>query len=92
MAPNSNKVAKAFANNDFVVLAGQFLDDTSDYADLFLPCTTFLEEDDIVASYGHNYVGPVNQAVAPLGEAKSNFEFFQALDRVGQRSLDLFPP
>ena len=79
MAPNSAKVAKAFAKTPFVVVAGHFLDDTAGYADIFLPATTFLEETDIVAGFGHNYVGPVNRAIEPLGESRSDFEMFQAL-------------
>ncbi len=79
MAPNSNKVAKAFARTPFVVAAGHFLNDTADYADIFLPNTTFLEEKDLAAGFGHNYIGPVNRAIEPLGESKSDFEIFQAL-------------
>lgn len=79
MAPNSGKVAAAFARVPFVVVAGHFLDDTAEQADIFLPSTTFLEEQDIVASYGHNYVGQVNQAIPPQGESRSDFELFQSL-------------
>jgi len=79
MAPNSNKVAEAFAKTPFVVVAGHFIDDTADYADIFLPSTTFLEEKDLVAGFGHNYIGPVNRAIEPLGESKSDFEMFQTL-------------
>jgi len=79
MAPNSKKVAEAFAKTPFVVVAGHFLDDTSDYADIFLPSTTFLEEKDIAAGFGHNFVGPVNPAIDPLGESRSDFEIFKGL-------------
>jgi anaerobic selenocysteine-containing dehydrogenase len=79
MAPNSRKVAEAFDRTEFVVVAGHFLDDTSDYAHIFLPVTTFLEETDVTASFGNNYVGPVNKAIAPLGQCKSDFEIFQLL-------------
>lgn len=79
MAPNSGKVTAAFAQVPFVVVAGHFLDDTAEQADIFLPSTTFLEEQDIVASYGHNYVGPVNRTILPVGESKSDFELFQSL-------------
>ena len=79
MAPNSRKVARAFDQTDFVVLTGHFLDDTADYADIFLPATTFAEEKDVMASFGHNYVGPVNRAIEPLGRCKSEFEMFQEL-------------
>lgn len=79
MAPNSAKIAKAFDQTEMVVYSGHFLDDTAEHADIFLPATTFLEESDFVASYGHNYVGPVNMAINPVGETKSEFEMFYDL-------------
>lgn len=78
-APNSAKVAAAFERTPFKVVAGHFLDDTAQRADIFLPSTTFLEEEDVVASYGHNHVGPVNRAVEPPGECRSDFEIFRGL-------------
>ncbi|EFK06973.1 molybdopterin oxidoreductase [delta proteobacterium NaphS2] len=79
MAPNQNKVEKAFKKTEFLVYCGHFMDDTADLADVFLPATTFLEEEDVMASYGHNYVGPVNKAIAPVGECKSEFDIFVEL-------------
>jgi anaerobic selenocysteine-containing dehydrogenase len=79
MAPNSKKVAKAFDQTEFVVYSGHFLDDTADHAHVFLPATTFLEEHDVMASYGHNYVGPVNQAIEPVGECLSDYRIFCGL-------------
>lgn len=79
MAPNSRKVAEAFARTPFVVTVGHFLDDTAEYADIYLPSTTFLEENDLCCGFGHNYISPVNRAVEPLGECKSDLEMFQAL-------------
>ncbi len=79
MAPNAKLVEEAFRRTEFVVHMGHFLDDTADTASLFLPCTTFLEENDIVASYGHNWVGPVNQAIEPVGECRSQFAIYQDL-------------
>ena len=79
MAPNSDKISKAFKKAEMVVYSGHFLDDTAEHADIFLPATTFLEEDDLMASYGHNYVGPVNRAIEPVGETKSEFEMFYDL-------------
>jgi anaerobic selenocysteine-containing dehydrogenase len=81
MAPDSGQVALAFASREYVVYLGHFMDDTARHAHLFLPCTTFLEEDDIVASYGHNYVGPVNKTVEPLGQCRSQFDIYQSLAR-----------
>lgn len=76
MAPNSTKVSRAFRSVEFVVYSGHFMDDTADLAHVFLPATTFLEEVDVSASYGHNYVGPVNKAIEPLGECRSEFHMF----------------
>jgi len=79
MAPNADKIVRGFKTAEMVVYSGHFMDDTAELADIFLPATTFLEEDDIMASYGHNYVGPVNPAIAPVGETKSEFEMFCGL-------------
>lgn len=79
MAPNADKVAMAFKKAEMVVYSGHFLDDTAELADVFLPATTFLEEEDLVAGYGHNFAGPVNPAIEPVGEALSEFRMFQEL-------------
>lgn len=79
LSPNSNRVKKAFEGVDYVVMMDHFLNDTSDVADLFLPATTFLEEEDIVGSYGHNWVSHLAPVTPGEGEAKSEFEVFQTL-------------
>lgn len=85
-SPESRRVQKALADLDFVVVIDQFLTDTADAADLFLPATTFLEREDITGSYGHNYIGPVNPVVEPQGQCKSELEIFQLLaERLGMR-------
>ncbi|MHC1759508.1 MAG: molybdopterin-dependent oxidoreductase [Negativicutes bacterium] len=81
MSPNAAKVARAFQTIPFKVVVGHFLDDTAQLADIFLPSATLIEEDDIVAGYGHNIVGPVNPAVSPIGDARSDFDIFQDLGR-----------
>ena len=81
MAPDSLKVSRAFQKAEFVVYSGHFRDDTADHAHVFLPATTFLEEQDIMASYGHNYVGPVNKVIESVGECRSDFEMFNDLSR-----------
>lgn len=80
-AANSARVAAALKQVPYVVCVGHFLDDTAACADIFLPTTTFLEEEDVAGSYGHNYVGPVNPVIAPQGEAKADFAIFQELAR-----------
>lgn len=79
MAPNSAMVAKALDAVPFVVHMNLFLDDTADHADLFLPCAAFFEQRDLVASFGHNHVGPLNRAVDPPGQCRSQFDIFMDL-------------
>ncbi|AFA47472.1 molybdopterin-containing oxidoreductase family protein [Acetobacterium woodii] len=79
MVPDANVTQKAFEKIPFLVVAGHFLDDTGIMADLFLPVTTFLEEKDIIASYGHDFIGPLNPAIPPVGECKSDFDIFMEL-------------
>jgi anaerobic selenocysteine-containing dehydrogenase len=83
-SPNSNLVAKALTQLDFVVVVDSFLNDTTDYAHIFLPTTTFLEEEDALVSWGHNILGGVNPAIDPVGESRSDLWIVQQLaDRLG---------
>lgn len=79
MAPNTQLTTAAFRQAEFVVYSGHFMDDTADLAHVFLPATTFVEEEDVMASYGHNYVGPVNPAISPVGQCRSEFRMFHDL-------------
>ncbi len=82
IAPDSDKVARGFAREDlFTVVLEHFQTDTADYADILLPATTQLEHVDVHAAYGHYYMMANNAAIAPLGESKSNSEFFRLLAR-----------
>ena len=65
--PDSHSVIKALKGLDFVVVVDHFMTDTAELADIFLPAATFLEEDDVVVSWGHNWIGPVNAAIEPPG-------------------------
>ena len=65
----------------FTVVHEQFFTDTTDYADIVLPATTFFEHKDLQKAYGHYFLQVSNQAIAPLGECRSNVELFRALAR-----------
>ena len=80
VAPNHNDVVRGFLRPDlFTVVHEQFFTDTTRYADMLLPATTFLEHKDLQKSYGHYYVQISQAAIAPLGECKSNTDLFRAL-------------
>jgi anaerobic selenocysteine-containing dehydrogenase len=66
------------------VVHEQFFTDTTDYADIVLPATTFFEHKDLQTAYGHYFLQLSNQAIEPVGEARSNVETFRALaERMG---------
>jgi anaerobic selenocysteine-containing dehydrogenase len=80
IAPDSDKVMRGFQREDlFTVVLEHFQTDSADYADILLPATTQLEHIDAHNAYGHLYMMANNAAIAPLGEAKSNTEFFRLL-------------
>jgi len=80
VAPNHNDVVRGFMRPDlFTVVHDQFFTDSTDYADIVLPATTFFEQKDIQKAYGHYYLQMSDQAIAPVGESKNNVEMFAAL-------------
>ena len=85
VCPEHNEVVRGLLRPDlFTVVHEQFFTDTTDYADIVLPATTFFEHKDLQKGYGHYYLQVSNQAIAPLGECRSNVEVFRALaERMG---------
>ncbi len=80
IAPNQNAVLRGMMRSDlFTVVHEQFFTDTTDYADVVLPATTFLEHKDIQGAYGHYFLQLSEQAIAPLGEARPNVWLFSQL-------------
>ena len=87
IAPNQTKVVEGLKREDlFTVAIEQFLTDTTDYADIVLPTTTFLEHTDIYLAYGHYHLQLARPALPAPGETRSNVEIFRLLaKRLGFR-------
>lgn len=86
VAPDSERVLAGLRREDlFTVVHEQFFTDTTDYADVVLPATTFLEHKDVMGAYGHLFAQMSQPAIAPLGEARSNVWLF------GELGKRLFP-
>ncbi len=85
VCPNHNEVVRGLMRPDlFTVVHEQFFTDTTDYADMVLPATTFFEHKDLQTAYGHYYLQVSNQAMDPVGECRSNVEMFRTLaERIG---------
>src|SRR5579864_3497435 len=83
VCPEHNEVVRGLLRTDlFTVVHEQFFTDTTDYADILLPATTFFEHKELNSAYGHYFLQVSQQAIAPLGECRSNVELFREL---GQR-------
>ncbi|MCX5916357.1 MAG: molybdopterin-dependent oxidoreductase [Deltaproteobacteria bacterium] len=78
-APDTGRVQEGLSSLEFLVVVEQFMSATAELAHLVLPCTTYLEMDDLVTAYGHNWIGLTNRVVPPLGETKTDGEIFQLL-------------
>jgi anaerobic selenocysteine-containing dehydrogenase len=85
VCPNHNEVVRGLLRPDlFTVVHEQFFTDTTDYADIVLPATTFFEHKELQSAYGHYYLQMSNQAIEPLGECRSNVDVFRSLaERMG---------
>ena len=80
VCPNHNDVIRGLMRSDlFTVVHEQFFTDTTDYADIVLPATTFFEHKDLQSAYGHYHLQISNQAIEPLGECRSNVDVFRGL-------------
>jgi molybdopterin guanine dinucleotide-containing S/N-oxide reductase-like protein len=85
VCPDLNEVTRGLRRSDlFTVVHEQFFTDTTDYADIVLPATTFFEHKDLQGAYGHYFLQMSDQAIEPLGECRSNVDMFRALaERMG---------
>jgi anaerobic selenocysteine-containing dehydrogenase len=80
VCPDQHLVRRGLKRDDlFTVVHEQFFTDTTDYADIVLPATTFFEQKDLVSAYGHYYLQVSHQAIEALGECRSNVDFFREL-------------
>jgi anaerobic selenocysteine-containing dehydrogenase len=80
VCPNHNDVIRGLTRPDlFTVVHEQFFTDTTDYADIVLPATTFFEHKELQTAYGHYYLQISKPAIDPPGECRSNVEVFRTL-------------
>jgi anaerobic selenocysteine-containing dehydrogenase len=75
--PDQRRVLQGLEREDlFTVVFDSVMTDTARYADVVLPCTTFLEGYDIARGYGPITLQLGRPVVEPVGEARPNAEVF----------------
>lgn len=78
--PEQARLRRALEREDlFTVAIDLFGTDTTDLADIVLPAASFLESNDIIASYFHLSLSAQVKAIEPLGDSLPNSEIFRRL-------------
>jgi anaerobic selenocysteine-containing dehydrogenase len=80
-APQSRQIARAFAQVPFKVVVDAFFNDTVQHADLVLPTTLMLEQEDLIGSYLHDFVHYVRAIIEPPKEARPDTWIARQLGR-----------
>jgi biotin/methionine sulfoxide reductase len=71
-----NRMRRAWQRPETIIVHEPWWTATARHADIVLPATTTLERNDIGSSLRDNYVLAMQQAVAPVGDARSDFAIF----------------
>ncbi len=80
--PNQMAIVRGLQRDDlFTVVSEQVMTDTAMFADVILPATTFVEQEEIRNGYGSYATQYLQPVVSPLGEAKPNEAMFAFLGR-----------
>lgn len=84
--PDAARTTRALRALDFLAVATQMMTPTAELADLVLPKTTTLEEEEVALNPGGPCVTYTRAAVQPQGEARSDLEIAIGLvDRLAAR-------
>lgn len=81
-----NRLIRAWRRPETIIVNDPWWTATARHADIVLPSTTTLERNDIGASARDRFMIAMKRAIAPVGEARNDFEIFSELaDRFGCR-------
>ena len=77
----STSCARAWQRPETIIVHEPWWTATARHADIVLPATTTLERNDIGAAHRDSFVIAMQQAIAPVGEARSDYAIFAELAR-----------
>lgn len=73
--PDVEKFINGLKRNDvFVVVHDTHYNKTTELADVVLPAASYLEKNDVIPPWGHNYIRYSKKAIEPLFESKTEVE------------------
>jgi anaerobic selenocysteine-containing dehydrogenase len=90
--PGRKKLIETFEKEDnFVIVHDMFLTETAQTADLIIPAKHYLEFEDVIASFGHPYLGFNEKGLDAPVDAMSNMELARELGRrIGLKDAELY--
>lgn len=89
--PNTHHVIAALASLEFVVCQDIFETETTNYADVVLPASSFLEKTGTFVN-AERRIQMVGAAIAPPGDARTDFEIITALSAALGHDMGLATP
>jgi anaerobic selenocysteine-containing dehydrogenase len=93
--PNTTKTVEALRSLDFLMVASDTMTPTAELADIVLPKTTGLEEDDIRLQPGGPLITMTQVVVPPRGEARDDLSIARgicaAMEKRGAVTTNLLP-
>ena len=89
--PNVNKVRKALAALEFLVVQDIFLTETAEFADVVLPATSFLEKDGTYTNTDRR-VQIGRKVLDPPGDARPDWEIIQDISQPHRAAMDVRSP
>ena len=76
-----NRLRRAFARPETVIVHEPFWTGTARHADIVLPTTTSLERDDVGGGRNDGYVIAMPRAITPVGDARDDYDVFSELSK-----------
>jgi biotin/methionine sulfoxide reductase len=76
-----NRLRRAWQKPETIIVHDSWWTPTARHADIVLPATTSLERNDVGGSSRDPFVFAMHRAIAPVGEARSDFDIFRDLAR-----------
>jgi biotin/methionine sulfoxide reductase len=78
-----NRLRRAWARPETIIANDWCWNALARHADIVLPCTTPLERSDIALTPHDPYQVVMDQAIAPVGEARDDHEIFRGIAEIG---------
>lgn len=74
-----NRLSEAWTRPETIIVQDPMFTATAERADIVLPASTSIERNDLSGNRRSDFIVAMKQAIAPLGEARSDFDIFNAI-------------